>query len=261
MGTFAYKFNILSWLLIISFECIWMVFMWTAVYKNSADTVINGFNFKQMISYVLITFIFSFTLGSSNTIDTICDEIRKGQIAMFLIKPISYRIRFTFSMLGSLFTANLIITIPFLTIIFIVLIVKGFIVISSVSVFIINILLFFVSQLLAALLLDAINYMCGIICFYTLAIFGLFQIKETIINFLSGGLIPLAFFPFWARNILNYSPFAGITQNPAFILLGRLSFSQAMFTILIQIIWIVALELINHLLFNHAIKKITIQGG
>lgn len=261
MDTFAYKFNTYTWLLISVVSILCVFFLWSAVYNNSPTEVINGFSFKEIISYTVIITISSFTIQGSNTLGTISDEIRKGQIEMYLIKPINYRLRFIYCSLGKLFAKNLILGIPTLLISCIFLISKEYIIISSVPQFILNIILFFISQIFAILLLEAINYFLGILCFYTYAIFGILQIKSCIIGFLSGQLLPIAFFPDWARQIIEFSPFVGIAQNPTLILLGKMTIKEELYAILLQIFWIGILETINHFFYNHSIKKITIQGG
>lgn len=261
MNTFAYKFSIYTWLLISVVSILCVFFLWTAVFQNSPTEVINGFTFKEIISYTVIITIFTFTINGADTLGTICDEIRKGQIEMYLIKPISYRLRFIYCSLGDLFAVNLILGIPTLLISCIFFVSKGYMIIGSVPHFISNILLFFLSQIFATLLLDSINFFLGIVAFYTYAIFGIIQIKNCIIGFLSGQLLPIAFFPDWARQIIEFSPFVGIAQNPALILLGKMTLKEEISAILLQILWLGIFETINHFFYNHSIKKITIQGG
>lgn len=260
MNIFAYKFNIFSWLLVSASSLICLFFLWQAVYNSSMDAVINGYTFKELISYTIIVHIFGFTM-IGETMDTISDEIQKGQISMSLIKPISYRLRFTFGAFGALIASNIVIGIPLLTVATIILTVNGFMTITSPGAFLIQIVLFFVAQLFARLLYDVVEYIFGLVSFYTMASFGLNQIREVIINFLSGILIPIAFFPEWAGTIVEYLPFVGMAQNPALIYLGRMSIQDALAALALQAVWIVALELFAHWFFQKAIKIVTIQGG
>ena len=200
-------------------------------------------------------------MGGGETQDVISDEIQNGQIAMSLIKPISYRLRFVFTTLGNLIASDLIVGFPLLIISTALLVRGGFMALPAPGDFVIFIIFFLVAQVLAKLLFDSIDYIFGLISFYTMASFGLFQIKDVIINFLSGTLIPIAFFPDIAAKIVNYLPFVGMAQNPTLIYLGRMDIYQAMFTIVLQIIWLVVLEIFAHFFFRKAIKIVTIQGG
>lgn len=261
LNIFAYKFNIFSWLLVVASSLLCLFFLWAAVFNNSPVDVINGFTFNEIISYTIIVNIFGFTMGGGETTDVITDEIQNGQIAMSLIKPISYRLRFVFSTLGGLLASNLIVGFPLLIASTILLTVNGFMTIESPMKFIIMLIFFLIAQIIAKMLYDVIDYIFGIISFYTMAAFGLNQIKEVVTNFLSGMLIPIAFFPEWMANIINYLPFVGMAQNPALIYLGKMSVSEALFSIGLQILWLVILETFAHFFYLKAIKIVTIQGG
>lgn len=261
LNVFAYKFNVFSWLLVSVSSLLCLFFLWSAVYRNSPSAVINGFTFKEIVSYTVIINIFGFVMGGGETQGVITDEIQNGQIAMSLIKPISYRLRFVFSTMGSLLASNLIVGFPLLIISTILLAANGYMVIKSPAHFILIVIFFLIAQILAKLLYDVIDYIFGLISFYTMASFGLVQIKEVIINFLSGMLIPIAFFPEWAGKIVNYLPFVGMAQNPTLIYLGRMEISEALMAVAMQIMWIVLLEAFAHFFYLKAIKIVTIQGG
>ena len=261
LNVFAYKFNVLSWLLVAASSLLCLFFLWLAVFNNSPVDVINGFTFKEIVAYTVIINIFAFTMGGGETQDVITDEIQNGQIAMSLIKPISYRLRFIFSTFGSLIASDLIVGFPLLIISTIILTVNGYMTIKSPGHFILILLFFLVAQVLAKWLYDVIGYIFGLISFYTMASFGLFQIKDTIINFLSGTLIPIAFFPEWAGKIVNYLPFVGMAQNPTMIYLGKMNINEALIAILMQVVWIAGLEIFAHFFYQKAIKIVIIQGG
>ncbi len=261
LNVFAYKFNIFSWLLVVSSSLLCLFFLWSAVFTNSANDVINGFTFKEIVSYTIFVNIFSFTIGGSETTDIITDEIQNGQIAMSLIKPISYRLRFTFSALGGLIASDLIIGIPVMVIATTALSLNGFISLPSPGRFVLIIVFFIIAQILAKLLYDSIDYIFGLVSFYTMASFGLFQIKDVIVNFLAGTLIPISFFPEAVGKVVNYLPFVGMAQNPTLIYLGRMGLSEAVFSIILQVLWLIALEIFAHFFYLKAIKIVTIQGG
>lgn len=261
LNVFAYKFNVFSWLLVAASSLLCLFFLWMAVFDNSTTEVINGFTFKEIVAYTVIINIFGFTMGGGETQDVITDEIQNGQIAMSLIKPISYRIRFLFSTFGSLIASNLIVGFPLLIVATIILTVNGYMVIEGPKEFIIILVLFLIAQILAKWLYDVVDFIFGLIAFYTMASFGLFQIKDSLINFLAGMIIPIAFFPEWAAKIVNLLPFVGMAQNPTMIYLGRMGFSEALGVIGMQVIWIVALEVFAWLFYKKAIKIVVIQGG
>ena len=260
----AYKFSVFSWLLVTIFEVAIVIFLWIAVYKNSSEgvnSIINGFTFKEMITYLVTISIFQFVVMDGETLWVINDEIKKGTISSAFIKPISYRLRFIATTLGSLCIRVLLFGIPLFVIAYIIFYLIDFIEIVSIGLFIVHLLLFIISIFIASLLNDVINYIFGVLCFYTSSGWGINFIKDVIIGFLSGTLLPLTFFPDAFKVIINYLPFAGMAYNPVMIVLMKFDLVESIKVILLSIFWLIILELFAKLLFNRASKKITVQGG
>ena len=260
----AYRFNILVWVIVTVFEVACLIFLWFAVYQSSEggiDASINGFTYKEMITYVVLTTVFGFVTFNNDTLWFINKEIKDGTIGNYVIKPISYRGRFVASNIGALLMMSLVFGIPLYGASLGVLIGIGFLPVPSVLDFIAHFALFIVASVLASLLNDVIAYIFGVLCFYTSSAWGLNSLKTTIISFLSGALLPLAFFPNVFREFVSYMPFAGMSQNPVLILMMKYSYLECAKVILVSLGWLILLELFAKLLFNHAIKIVTVQGG
>ena len=188
MDLMAYKFNILIWVIVTIFEVACLVFLWFAVYQSSEggfDTSINGFTYKEMIVYVVLTTIFGFVTFNNDTLWFINQDIKKGTIGNYVIKPISYRGKFVASNIGGFLMMSIVFGIPLYAVGLGVLIGIGFLPILSVWTFLAHIGLFLVSSVIACLLNDTIAYIFGILCFYTSSAWGLNSLKTTIISFLS----------------------------------------------------------------------------
>lgn len=263
MNAFAYKSAIFTWLFISILQILCVVFLWVAVYQNSPDgmdSIINGFTFKEMIVYTVFVNIFGFATLGGDTLFIINEDIKKGTIDLAFTKPISYRLRLLSENLGNLFAVNLMIGIPGFVIAFIVFASIGFISFTPVSLFI-SIALFILAQFIANLLNDTISYICGVLCFYTSSGWGINQAKEVIVSFLCGRLLPLAFFPGIFGTIIGYLPFAGISYYPVLILIGKVDVLKSIHYVGFSLCWLILLNIFAKLLFNHASKKITVQGG
>ena len=107
MDLVAFKFNIFSWLLVTSLQVVCIIFLWIAVYASSEfgmNSIINGFKFEEMITYLVMINIFSFVVFDGSTSYNINQEIKDGTIAMAFVKPISYRLRFVATNLGVIST-------------------------------------------------------------------------------------------------------------------------------------------------------------
>ena len=263
MNAFAYRAAIFTWLGIAFLQILCVVFLWNAVYKNSpdgADSVINGFTFKEMIVYTVLVNIFGFATLGGDTLFIINEDIKKGTIDLAFTKPISYRLRLMSENLGNFFAVNIMVGIPGFLIAFIVFGAIGYIMVTPLNL-ILGIILFLIAQLIANLLNDTISYICGILCFYTSSGWGINQAKEVIVNFLSGRLLPLAFFPGLFGIIISYLPFAGISYYPVLILIGKVDLLTSIHYVGFSLTWLIILNIFAKLLFNHASKKITVQGG
>lgn len=264
METLAYKFNIFSWLIVSALQVLCVFFLWIGVYRNAAagaGAVINGFTLNDMLVYVAFINVFNFVTFAGDTMYSISQDIKNGTIAMSFVKPISYRVRFIFTTLGGFAMNMLLLGLPAFVLLYVVFGVLGYVHVTSVWTLLLHVLLFFVAQLLAALLYDCINYIFGVLCFYTTAAWGMNAIKDVVISFLGGTLIPLSFFPNGFSQVLNYSPFAGISQNPVLILMMQNDFLWAIERIGLSLAWLIALEGVAWLLFRKASRKVTVQGG
>ena len=264
MDTMAYRFNILVWAGITVCQVACMVFLWLAVYRSSTggiDAEIHGFTYREMIAYVVLTTIFGFVTFNNDTLWYINNDIRKGTIGNYLIKPISYRGRYAATSFGNLLTMTVMFGIPFYSLALVTLGSLGFLPDLAFPEFFAHLGLFLAAGLCASLLNDTIAYIFGVLCFYTSASWGLNSLKTTIISFLSGTLLPLAFFPAGLREVVSWMPFAGMSQNPVLILMMKYDLSESLRSVAMTAAWIVTLELFAKLLFSHAIRKVTVQGG
>ena len=264
IATMAYRFNILIWAGITVCEVACLVFLWLAVYRSGAggmDAQIHGFSYREMISYVVLTTIFNFVTFNNDTLWNINTDIKKGTIGNYLIKPISYRGKFSATCLGSLLTMTVMFGLPFYTAALVTLGSLGFLPELSFPAFFAHLGLFLLAGLCAALLNDAISYIFGVLCFYTSSGWGLNSLKVTLISFLSGTLLPLAFFPAGLRELVSWMPFAGMSQNPILILMMKYDLAASLRCVALSAVWIVVLELLAKLLFSHAVRKVTVQGG
>ena len=264
MDTMAYRFNILVWAVITVCQVACLVFLWLAVYRSSEggiDAVIHGFTYREMISYVVLTTVFGFVTFNNDTLWNINTDIKKGTIGNYLIKPISYRGKFAATSLGSLLMMTLMFGVPLYTAALAVLGSLGFLPDLTFPAFFAHLALFLLSGLCASLLNDTIAYIFGVLCFYTSSGWGLNSLKETLVAFLSGTLLPLAFFPAGLREAVSIMPFAGMSQNPILILMMKYDLAESLRCLALTGAWIVALELFAKLLFSHAIRKVTVQGG
>lgn len=261
-GVLVYKSQTFMWLFISLVEVFFVVFLYQAIYRNSPDGInstINGFTFYEMVLYMITSFIFSFVVNSSETSWNIFTDIKEGTIANTLTKPVNYRLRHLFTYFGGMLLLFVVMILPILTILYGIFLGLGLVTID-IKLFVLNILLFLILTILAGIINDSISYLIGLLTFYTQHMFGLNMFRNAIQGFLSGAMLPLAYMGTLGI-ICSYTPFAFLNSTPVLTLMGKISVQNSIIYVGIALLWILIIELINHLLFSHSIKKLTIQGG
>lgn len=257
-----YKAQTAMWLIISFFEILFVLFLYEAVYRSSADgmnSIINGFSFYDMILYMITSFFFSFLMSVGNTDYDIYTDIKEGTIANTLTKPVSYRIKHLFSYFGVLVFDCIAVMIPFLTVVYGIFLTKGYLQVGILE-FLGNIFYFIVFTVIAGFVNNSISYFIGMLVFYTDHLFGLNLARGALQSFLGGQMVPLAYMGVLGV-VFSYTPFAFMNSVPVLALMCKLTLSESFTYMLVALLWIAALEIVNHLMFKHAIRKITVQGG
>lgn len=230
-------------------------FLWKAIYASSGVDTVNGMTFTDtMIYLILATALFNFL--EMFVVWDMSRSIQSGKIILDLLKPMKFKTYTFWSYSGShivLFVLNFI---P--TFIVVMIITSGAIHIG------INIIFFILSTLLAMIINFNIEMLVATICLYTESTWGINIVKETIVLLLSGASIPIAFFPEFLRRVLEYLPFRAVYDIPLSILLQKNNSDTAqglLYLLALQLVWAVLLNFASNLFWNHAVKKITVNGG
>ncbi len=121
--------------------------------------------------------------------------------------------------------------------------------------------LFAASLLLAIVLSFALRFLINLGAFWMTDIRGLNGIVLLFVNFLSGFLVPLAFFPPGLRAIVEALPFAGLIAVPVTVFLGRAQGVEIALLLARQALWAAAFVAAALLLFRVAARKVVVQGG
>lgn len=124
-----------------------------------------------------------------------------------------------------------------------------------------NLLLFLVSTLLAYGVLFSINFLFGLLCFYTLSIENISFCYTAVVSFLAGQMVPLWMFPGWAQTIVNLLPFRCIFDVPISIYIGRVSLQQGLMDMGLQAFWLAALAIWGRLAWRGVRRYVISQGG
>jgi ABC-2 type transport system permease protein len=120
---------------------------------------------------------------------------------------------------------------------------------------------FLISTFLASLLAVAFCMLVYISAFYTLSPMGVRIVATSLVEFFTGAIIPLPFFPDNFRGIAELLPFAFMQNIPLRIYSGNISGMTAVADIGFQVLWIIVLVTIGTVWMKHALKRVVLQGG
>ncbi len=86
----SYKANVIMFFIGDGMILVVTYYLWKAIYASSSSSVINGFNFNEMVVYVMMSFLTGLIINTDVSY-SIMSEVKDGSIVINLIRPISYQ--------------------------------------------------------------------------------------------------------------------------------------------------------------------------
>lgn len=248
--TIAFRSNFFISIMVTALLFMSSFFLWRAIYGTKYT--LASYDWNAMKSYLLVTFVCN-TLLSWYSESAISRKIVSGEVALDLVKPLNFgKARLAETLGASFFEAIIIILISFILIITLK--------IQVPSQFV-NWIAYIGFVIMGVFIKFYIVYIFSLFTFFTAAYEGVVWMRTAITRLLSGGLLPLSFFPEYVRMIFDKLPFKYIVAVPADIFLGRIAVSEMKMIFLAEVVWIIALYIIAEALFKICIRKVTIYGG
>ena len=100
-----------------------------------------------------------------------------------------------------------------------------------------------------------------VLTFYTISPMGLRIMVASVVEFFSGGGIPLPFFPEKVRRVLELLPFASMQNVPLRVYSGSMTDAQMKSAIALQVFWLTVLVVLGRAMCRTAERRVTLQGG
>jgi ABC-2 type transport system permease protein len=234
---------------------IMQILSFAAIYHSGNTTL--PMEFSQIASYIwmqqTLMVLFSVVFADGE----IYSAIGSGSIAYELVRPIDLYGRWFCQSAANRVSVTILNCLPVLFVAFIMPQQYRMSLPLDVGQF----LLFLISTVLALCVVVAFAMLMYISLFYTLSQRGIKIIVTALTTFLSGGVIPLPFFPAPVLAVVKLLPFAAMQNMPLLIYNGNIVGADAVKGIVFQGFWLVALFLIGQLTMRHALKKVIVQGG
>lgn len=231
------------------------ILMFRAFYKS--DPSAFPMSFQATVSYVWLQQAFLALFMAWMMENEIFDSIVNGNVAYELCRPANiYRMWFARS-LANRFSKALLRSLPLLMVALLLPAPYGLMLPVSPGCFALSLL----TLLLGTGVTVSFCMLIYMGSFFTISPAGIRMVAVSGVEFLSGGVIPLPFFPDRIRHFLELLPFASMQNVPLQIYSGNLSGNAMWYAVFLQIFWLVILTMLGELLNMLAMKQITVQGG
>jgi ABC-2 type transport system permease protein len=226
-------------------------FIWSAIYGSGTN--VAGYNLPQMTTYVAIGWIIR-SFYFNNVDRDMAAEVSEGKIAINLIKPVDTQLMYVSQTAGEASFRAVLFTLPIAAVLMLVYPIRppaslllGF--------------LFAVSCILALLIFTLLNFMVGTLALHIYSILGVIRAKYAIVEFFSGLLVPISFFPPRLQRVMAFLPFQQVSFTPLQIYLGKVQGLAAWEALGIQAFWVLLLFASGRIFWKFSTRKLSLQGG
>lgn len=250
-NTLQYKFDFVVVFLSSILPLFVLFFFWKEIYKNGSS--VNGMDFKSMFTYYILATLLTM-LFQGNTSWEVSDDIRMGEINSIIIKPYEY-IRLKF--ISYLADQTIIVFIIAVFLILNLTCVSIFLGVTSL----INLILFTLSIIMGMIILFYFSFFIGMVTFWWNEIKGLFYFQALILQFFSGSIIPLDWYPTYLKEIVKCLPFSYTIYFPIKLYLGQLVSYEILKNFGLMVMWILILHIACKQMWKHGTKNYSAYGG
>lgn len=226
------------------------LFVWLAIESGSGSL---PYTRGELVTYFL-TLLMIRTWTTAWASFFVGDDIRNGKISMYLSKPLSY---FGDQLMNNVAekVQRTIILLPIIVVF--ALFFGGF----SISVVPLQGVAFMVSWLCAAALYFMIDVCIGMLAFWMDEVYSIIKLYMVAGSLFSGRLIPLEFLPGTLHNISMVLPFRFTLSFPLEILLHKLTPTETVLGLGIQLAWLAASIILYKILWKKGLKRYTASGA
>lgn len=204
--------------------------LWQSVFEAQQTEVMQGFTLETMTLYYVCIAVGNRVLSGEN-IGFISREIYEGTFSRYLLYPLSvFQYKTLTYLTNSAFYAIMLIVVYSL---YHLVFVPGSLGLTGAGNLLLGTALFFFSAWIYILM----AMMVELLALWAENIWSLVVMLRFFTTFFGGGFVPLDFFPEWARQILQYTPFPYLLSLPVKTVLGLTSASEILQGIGILALW------------------------
>lgn len=230
-----------------------LVALWSAVYAQRSGAPVGGYSSAELATYLVASNLLAVLLANQAD-DRLAGEIYRGDHVVGMVRPVGYLFSHAALALPYVLVRLGLVSAPLAAVAGLVLDLRA----PHPA----GVALFVVSATLSTLLAITLNLLVGMAGFVTTSTWGVRYLSATLTAFLSGQLVPLAFFPPGLRRVVDLLPFAGMISTPVRLLLGRYDGLAGAAALLGgQMLWLAALAALCRYGWRAAAAAGTVAGG
>lgn len=247
-----FVFKTATWAGIIgaSLQVVLVFLVWSAVYGNRTE--VSGVDQRDTITYAVLGALIAIVFQPF-VYETLYGRMRTGAIAFDVMRPIS---AVPMSLAQQVGTAAA--QLPAAGIALALGLAIGAVGSPGSA---LSAAAFAVSITIGFAIAQLLNFIVGLVGFWTLEVSGAFHIYRMFAQFSSGALIPLWFMPDWLSGALTLLPFSAQVFVPLTIYVDTDPGLHTLGAIATQLAWLAGLALLATVVWKRAIRRLVIFGG
>ncbi len=237
----AWRFDIAVSVVFTIAKILFAFILWQGIFNHR--TMVAGFTFDSMLSYYIINSFLSQLDKSNEVSEELSNRIRTGTFSKYMVIPANIQGYFLAQTAGaSVFYMifNLIAAVVWIFIFGI-----RFTFTSNLWL----ILAAFVFIILGLIFMVQLNYFLGLLTLKFQDIYLFLMIKNNLVAFVAGTLIPLALLPEIVLQAMRYFPFYYTSYLPSMLLIGR-NGEEIIFGLITLTVWVLTFMIINKISYE-----------
>lgn len=236
-------------------KIILLILFWKAVFALTGKEMIAGLAQGEFITYILLASTIAFSLHPWTTYMIVDQHVKRGDLSIIITRPVKHiPLVYARSVLDTI--VDLLLPIPFVLLVMFF----GWFGVEYIVPSLPFLLLSMVSFVLASFVAFLLYYTISLTLFWTGDLWSVWGTIEGVQALLSGQVIPLTIAPI-LQTIANFTPFPSMIFTPVYIFIEKMTVSEALVGMGVQLAWIVGLMMLAAYLWNRGLKKFDAQGG
>jgi len=221
-----------------------MYFLWGAMFAESGETRIGGYDFPTMLFYFVAVILYGKLVRGPDMSGGVSDDIYEGGLNRYLVFPTSYFLFKYAQNLGALLPALMQLALFGVWFLFVLDLPP------DVQLTPLTVAMGLVSVAVANLLYFVMLFPLRCVAFWADNVWSLVVALRFTSGILGGFLIPLSVFPEWSRAILAWLPFRFLFDFPVNVTLGKIPAGEWALGLGLALAWAGVMALIGRVVWR-----------